>query len=264
MSRPGRNGRSAAGSPLSAGLTLLIVLSAGIGPARRSKARDRRPPSSRRRALHPGSPPRDLRPPLPAPADAARPGPRRRPLARRPGRPVPGARGGDDRGPRPGPDARAAGRRRGPAHRRPEARRRLPAADRQPPRAPGRRAVPRHRGRGAPASSRGDRPRQVSDPGDLHVRGPRRGAQPGPPGHQGHLSRGSRPGAAVPHAQGPDPDRLAQSDREPAAGGVGAGAADGDRAARRPSAHARGGRREGRATSGWTTPPGSAARPVPS
>jgi uncharacterized repeat protein (TIGR01451 family) len=34
MSRPGWNGRSAAGSALSAGLTLLIVLSAGVGPTR--------------------------------------------------------------------------------------------------------------------------------------------------------------------------------------------------------------------------------------
>ncbi len=57
MSRPGWNGRSAAGSPLSAGLTLLIVLSAGIGPARAQQG--------------PGPMPVELTPAGPAPGVAA-------------------------------------------------------------------------------------------------------------------------------------------------------------------------------------------------
>ncbi len=61
MSRPGRNGRSAAGAPLSAGLTLLIVLSAGIGPARAQQGPGPMPGRPRRRQarLRPASPPRD-------------------------------------------------------------------------------------------------------------------------------------------------------------------------------------------------------------
>ena len=169
MSRPGRNGRSRGRRPtLSAGLTLLIAMAAGLGPARPSKPRPE-PANSPVRLARPASPPPGRRSTPASPSSVGR----RRPAAaaRRPARPT--SRSSGSRGPEgmtvevlgPAPTPVPPGRRRRHPHRRPEARRRLSAADRQHPRAPGRRAVPRHRGRGTPASPRGDRPRQVSRSG---------------------------------------------------------------------------------------------------
>ena len=75
MSRPGRNGRSAPGSPLSAGLTLLIIMSAGIGPARPQQAAgpvsaDLMPAGPQPGIAVTGPPPAGV-----APADAAPAGP---------------------------------------------------------------------------------------------------------------------------------------------------------------------------------------------
>ena len=214
------------------------------GPARAGPAALRPraggpPPGSRSPdRLSPTVPPR----PSPRPANRRRRPGRSRPAARRPGRPVPGAGGSDGRGPRSRPDARPArataaasspsGLKRGVGYR-------LRIAN--IPERPGVEVFPVVEVVGHLHRPEGIDPGKYPIRVDLHVRRHRRGAQPGPPRHQGDLSRGPRPGAAVPHAQGPDPGRVAQPGRAPAAGGRGAGTADGDRADRRPASHARGG-----------------------